>query len=175
MKELEYLLVESTDVFISDRITIYYYGSTEKQPKRVCSSISLTVGHLELLMQVSLHQNVHRMLRNMLMAINIYPLYLKWQERGHSRIIRGFSEKRFFKQQVKNLQKLTIEDLRKGAFNVMALIQTSFCGGQLKIEYSPDVRDLTLNLNTSVLCLIDLLKRQEVGQEKLKPFLTQGS
>ena len=65
---------------------------------------------------------------------------------------------------------MSIEDLRKGAFSVMALIQTSFCGGQLKIEYSPDVKDLTQNLNTSVLCLIDLMRQHPLGQEKLSRF-----
>ena len=73
----------------------------------------------------------------MLMAVNIYPMYLKWQERNPSRIIRGFSEKRFFKVHLKRMKQMSIEDLRKGAFSVMALIQTSFCGGQLKNRVFP--------------------------------------
>lgn len=173
MKKYDIFVLESMDPFTTGLISTYYYGSKEKKQRRISSMLSVNVGNLDVLMSLGPSVALHPTLRNMLMGIVIYPKYLDWLSRNHSRPIRNILEARFLRAQLKILKKMSLAELSHLALHSVRNIRLSTCGGQLNIPFSPSVKDFLRNLNNSVVTLIQYMTLHEIGRKKLSLLTKQ--
>ena len=162
--------VENMDPSISVRITTLFSGTRAMKLTRRLEKLYLRVGNL-VVSQPKLHGMTYlSMLRNTLTAIIIYPKYLSLLKSDRSRFIHNIWEKRFLKNEKKKYMNLPLRTLLEKASLSLILIQTSICGGHLRLTFSLDVRHTIYALHNSV-CTLTLLKqeRMKYSEEKTHP------
>ena len=153
--------VENMDPSISVRIITSFFGHRAMKSTRTFRKLYLRVGHL-VVSQPKLHGMTYlSMLRNTLTAIAIYPKYLSHLKFDRSRFIHNIWEKRFFKNEEKKYMNLPLRTLLEKASSSLILIQTSICGGHLRLTISLDVRHTIYALHHSV-CTLTLLKKEQM-------------
>lgn len=173
MKEYDITLWQSTDPSISARITIYYSGSQTDKRFRDYNKICISCGLLDVWILKSPSETLLRTLRNTLIALASFPLYMQLVKLSPSRHTHISWEKNFSRIQRKKFMHHSQENLLSEALVVMALIQSSFCGGRLNITTSQNVRTILQGLHLSVYRFIQLMLKHEAGREKLLPWLKQ--
>lgn len=174
MKNFVITLLENTDPSISVRISILCYGSRQKKFGRKSLKLYIRVGRLVVSTAIYPRATVLTTLRDTLTALAIFPEYLNKANPSRLRVIRDFSEKRFCAVKKKKYIRYPLESLLKEASLSMALIQSSLCGGHLRLRSTHDVRSSLHSLMQNVFEVIELMQRHPSYSEKLAHYIKQG-
>ena len=95
------------------------------------------------------------MLRAMLIALALYPDFLRLAVSGRSVPTLSGSVSRFLKMKEKVYMKKPLQNLSIEACSSMENISSLTCGGRVQLSSFPDVKSLLLSLHVGVLTLID--------------------
>lgn len=147
------LLSVNTDLYTFARIIISYYSSNQTKPYKYVQRLYLRHGPLVVSIAKSPKENVHRTLRRMLIALALYPKFLKLVPSVRSAFILRNWVKAFLAVNVKKYTRLPLKALLKEASYSMENIRSLTYGGRVTLTSSPDVKDLLLSLHVNVLTL----------------------
>ena len=155
------LLSENTDPSISDRIIISYYTSTLRPSYKHVQRLYFRHGDLVVSIVNSPKVNVLRMLRVTLIALCLYPKFLRYLPHVGSAYILKNWVKVFCKVNEKKYTRLPLRSLFKEASCSMELIRNSVCGGRVTVISTPNVKDSLINLHVIFLTLTESMLRRK--------------
>ena len=165
------LLSANTDLYTFARIIISYYSSNQMKRYRYVQRIYLKHGSLVVSIVKYPKVNVLTMLRRTLIALALYPKFLKLVPSVRSTFILRNWVKAFLTVNVKKYTRLPLKDLLKEASYSMENIKSLTSGGRVTLISSPDVKDLLLNLHVNVLTLTQCM----MSRGYYSPILKQRS
>lgn len=152
------LPLANMDPYTSVRTIISYYSSIQKTSYRYCQRLYLRHGSLVVSIVRNPKEPVHHMLRRTLIALAIYPDFLRHVPLPRSRYILSAWVKCFFKVKERQYMRLPLATLYVKASLSMVNIQSLISGGRITLTTSPNVKDTVLQLHVSVCTLIQSIK-----------------
>lgn len=175
MKLYDITVLENTDLSTIGRISISCYGSKTKTSLRAWQSILISLGRLDILIQRKSSMTLLPTLRAILTALAIFPLYINLKPSSRLQYIRTTWAKQFCRVQKKKYTKVPLKILFQEACLSMALIQSSLCGGRLKITSSQNVLDILESLEDNVSIVIASMMQHDAGRAKLDQLYKHGT
>ena len=156
------LPLANTDPYTSARIIISYYSSPQTKRYRYVQRLYLKRGRLVVSTVKYPKESVHHTLRAMLIAVALYPKFLKCLPSVRSTYILKNWVKVFYKVNARKYTHLPLASLLNEASSSMEIIKSSMCGGRLTLTSSPNVKDLLVNLHVNVLTVMEYMIQQGV-------------
>gem|GEM_PF-6660571 len=156
------------DPYISARIIISYYSLTQKKSYKYVQRLYLKHGPLVVSTFKYPKESAHRTLRVMLIAVCIYPKFLKCVPSVHSAYILKSWVKAFCKVNVRKYMRLPLMTLLKEASYSMENIRNLIYGGRLTLTSTPNVADMLINLHTNVLIATESMIQRGIYSRLVK-------
>ena len=151
MKKCVTMLLANMDPYTSARIIISYYFSTQKKPYKYVQRLYLRHGRLVVSTVKYPKVSAHRTLRAMLIAVCLYPKFLKCVPSVRSAYILKGWVKAFCKVNERKYTHLPLAILLKEASLSMENIRSLIFGARLTLTSTPNVEAMLINLHTNVL------------------------
>ena len=167
VKKCVTLPLANTDPYTSARIIISYYSSNQMKRYRYVQRLYLKHGLLVVSIVKSPKVNVHRTLRRMLIALALYPKFLKYVPSVRSAFILRNWVRSFLLVNEKKYTRLPLSVLLKEASYSMENIKSLTYGGRITLISTQSVKDLLLNLHVNVLTLTQSMIQRGAYSPKL--------
>lgn len=161
-------LLSECDLNISARISISYYISVQKPSYKYAQTLYLRVGRLVLSMPKLPKVKLLTMCRAMLIALALYPKFLKLVPSVRSAyILRGWV-KAFWKVHERKYMKLPLRTLLEEACRSLISLRFLIYGGRVTLISTLNVEDLLIDLHTKLLTFIEYTTTPEERSQRLK-------
>lgn len=167
VKKCVTLPLANTDLYTSARIIISYYSSNQMKRYRYVQRLYLKHGLLVVSIVKSPKVSVHHMLRHMLIALALYPKFLKYVPSVRSAFILRNWVRSFLLVNEKKYTRLPLSALLKEASYSMENIKSLIYGGRITLISTQSVKDLLLNLHVNVLTLTQSMIQRGTYSPKL--------
>ena len=167
-KKCVILPLANTDLYTSDRISISYYTSPLKPSYKLVQRLYLRHGNLVVSIVSSPKVNVHRTLRATLIALALYPKFLRYLPRVRSAYILKNWVKAFCYVNERRYTHYPLATLFKEAQLSMESMRNSISGGRVTVISSRNVKDMLISLHVSLLTLTGYTIKQRNSSQSAK-------